>query len=98
MKIKQGDRVVVTTGRDKGKEGVVIKTMRASNQLIVEGVHVRKKHVKGEQGGIVDVTHPIDASNVSLVDPKTGKATRVGYEVKGNKKVRVARPSGNIID
>lgn len=98
MKIKTGDNVVVIAGRDKGKSGVVIKTLRDTNQVIVDGVNVLKKHVKGENGGIVDMTHPIDASNVALTDPKTGKPTRVGYEIKGDKKIRVARPTGNPLD
>lgn len=98
MKIKQGDTVTVIAGRDKGKSGVVIKTLRDKNQVIVEGVNTVKKHVKGDNGGIVDMTHPIDASNVALSDPKTGKPTRVGYEIKGDKKVRVSRPGGNPLD
>lgn len=98
MKLKKGDNVVVIAGKDKGKTGIIIKTLRDTNQVLVEGVNMKKKHVKsrGEhEGGIVEMMHPIDASNVAYVDPKTGKATRIGYTVKGDKKVRITKASGS---
>lgn len=102
MKIKQGDKVTVIAGKDKGKEGKVIKTLRASNKVIVEGVNIVKKHIKpnaGEDGRIAEVEAPLDASNVMIVDPKTKKGTRVGYTTdKNGKKIRVSRKSESKLD
>ena len=102
MQIKQGDKVVVIAGKDKGKEGKVIKTLKASNKVIVEGVNVVKKHIKpngGESGKIIDMEAGIDASNVMILDPKTKKGTRVGNEMtKDNKKVRVSKKSNEKLD
>jgi ribosomal protein L24 len=101
MKIKTGDTVIVLAGDDKGKTGKVIKALPATEQVIVEGVNVCKKHVKPTQaepkGSIKDVNAPIHVSNVALVDEKTNKATRVGYKVVDGKKVRVTKKSGAII-
>ena len=98
-KIRKGDQVIVTTGRDKGKRGTV--TERVSEQLLlVEGVNVVKKHVKpnpmkGTTGGVVDKTMPIQQSNVAIFNPATGKADRVGIkELADGKKVRVYKSSG----
>ncbi len=98
-KIRKGDQVIVTTGRDKGKRGTV--TERVSEQmLLVEGVNVVKKHVKpnpmkGTQGGVVDKTMPIQQSNIALFNPATGKADRVGIKLLADgKKVRVFKSSG----
>ena len=82
MNFKVGDEVVVITGSDKGKTGKILNVLRAENKVVVEGVHVVKKHQKPtgqETGGIVDREAPINASNVMLVDPKTKKRTRVGH-------------------
>ncbi|MFO1292641.1 MAG: 50S ribosomal protein L24 [Rubrivivax sp.] len=102
MKIKKGDQVVVTTGRDKGKRGTV--TRRVDEQrLVVEGVNVVKKHVKpnplkGATGGVVDKTMPIHQSNVAIWNPAAGKADRVGIKLlEGGKKVRVYKSSGQEI-
>lgn len=97
MKLKKGDNVVVLAGRDKGKTGVIIKTLRDTNQVIVDGVQMVKKHVKGEQGGIVDMNHPIDASNVAFVD-SDGKPTRLGYKVEKGTKTRIAKTNGKSVD
>ena len=98
-KIRKGDQVIVTTGRDKGKRGTV--TERVSEQLLlVEGVNVVKKHVKpnpmkGTTGGVIDKTMPIQQSNVAIFNPATGKADRVGIkELADGKKVRVYKSSG----
>ena len=100
MRIVKGDKVVVIAGKDKGKEGIVQKVFPKVNKVVVEGVNVHKKHQKPTQqnpeGSIVEVYVPIDASNVAVVDPKTKKATRVGYAVdKDGKKVRIAKKSGS---
>lgn len=99
MKILKGDKVVVIAGKDKGKEGIVQAVYPKVNKVVVEGVNTHKKHKKPTQqnpeGSVVEMYVPIDASNVALVDPKTKKATRVGYGVnKDGKKVRVAKKSG----
>jgi large subunit ribosomal protein L24 len=101
MNIKKGDKVIVISGNDKGKTGLVQRVYPKLNKVVVEGVNVRKKHRKPTQavpeGSVVDVYCPIDASNVALIDPKTKKPTRVHYgEVKG-KKVRLAK-SGESLD
>lgn len=102
MKIKKGDKVVVNTGKDKGKEGEVLKTMPSKSRVLVKGVNVVKKHQKPTQfgaGGIVEKELSIHISNVSLVDPKKGGATRVGYKtLKNGNKVRVAKKSGETVD
>ena len=102
MNLKVGDKVVVIAGSDKGKEGKIIKTLRSQNRVVVEGVHIVKKHVKPngqESGGIVEVEAPIHASNVMIVDPKTTKRTRIGYTTdKNGKKVRITKKSNEKID
>jgi large subunit ribosomal protein L24 len=101
MKIKKGDTVLVIAGKDKGKQGIVIKTLRGENKVIVDGVNIKKKHVKStaqNEGGIVDMNHPIDVSNVSLIDPASGKATRISIEKKGDKKMRIAKKSVKSLD
>ena len=101
MKIKKGDKVIVITGKDKGKTGEVTKAMPKENKVIVSGVNLAKRHQKPSQenaGGIVSKEMPIHVSNVALVDPKSGKATRVAIRVEeGGRKVRVAKRSGDVI-
>ncbi len=97
MKIKKGDTVVVISGKDKGKEGTVSRVMPRTNQVIVDGINVAKKHQKpkgaNQQGGIIDRDMPLDASNVMLVHK--GKPTRVGYKTNSDgTKVRIARTTG----
>lgn len=102
MKLKVGDKVKVISGSDKGKEGKIIKTLRAEDKVIVEGVHIVKKHQKGngqETGGILEVEAPIHVSNVMIIDPKTKKGTRIGHTMdKNNKKVRVSTKTKNVLD
>lgn len=102
LKIRKGDNVVVTTGRDAGKKGNVLKVLPKENRVVVQGVNLVKRHSKPSMagpGGIQEKEASIHASNVALVDPKTGKATRVGYKVlKDGAKVRVAKASGEVID
>ena len=91
MNFKVGDKVVVIAGSDKGKEGKIIKTLKKDNKVVVEGINIVTKHVKpnamNENGGIVKKEAPIHASNVMIIDPKTGKRTRIAHEIdeKGNK-------------
>ncbi len=102
LKVKKGDKVVVITGRDKGKKGEILKVLREKNRVIVQGINMVKKHRKPTQqqpGGIEEKEASIHVSNVSLIDPKTDKPTRVGYTtLKGGNKVRVAKKSGEVID
>ena len=102
MKIIKGDRVVVLAGKDKGAEGVVQKAMPETGKVVVEGVNVAKKHQAttraDQQGGIIDKAMPIDASNVAVISPKDGKATRVGYKVLDDgSKIRVCKRTGEEI-
>jgi large subunit ribosomal protein L24 len=100
--IKKGDRVVVTTGRDKGKKGEVLKVFPKETKALVSGVNVVKRHQRQTQsqaGGIVTKEAPIHLSNIAHVDPKSGGATRVGFKILGDgRKVRVAKKSGEVID
>jgi large subunit ribosomal protein L24 len=102
LKIKKGDRVVVLTGKDKGKTGDVLAVMRKDNRALVSGVNVARRDQKqtaGQEGGIVSKEMSIHVSNLAHIDPKDGKATRVGYKkLDDGKKVRVARRSGEVID
>ena len=100
MKIKKGDMVKVIAGRDKDKEGKVLAVNHDKNTVIVEGVNMITKHTKpsaaNQNGGIVKQEGPIDASNVMYIHK--GKATRVGFQMDGDKKVRVAKSTGEVID
>jgi large subunit ribosomal protein L24 len=102
MKIKKGDTVVVISGRDKGKSGEVLRVLPADRRLIVQGIHIARRHTKprmGDPGGIVDKELTIDVSNVAHIDPQSGKPTRVGYKtLDDGRKVRVARRSGEVLD
>ena len=100
LKIKKGDTVKVIAGKDNGKEGKVVSVDQKAGKVVVEGINMITKHAKpnaaNPNGGIVQKEAPIDASNVMLV--YKGKATRVGFDVKDGKKVRVAKATGEIID
>ena len=101
LKIKKGDRVVVTTGRDKGKRGEVIQVMPRENRALVRGVNIVRKHQKqtqAQEGGIISKEGPIHLSNLLLEDPKDGAPTRVGFKVLDDgRKVRFAKRSGEVI-
>ncbi|MBC6439614.1 MAG: 50S ribosomal protein L24 [Rhodospirillales bacterium] len=101
-KIRKGDRVIVLAGRDRGREGEVLKVLTGENRAIVNGVNMARRHLKPSQttpGGIEDKELPIQLSNLALVDPKDGKPTRVGFQtLDDGRKVRVARRSGEMID
>ena len=101
FRIKKGDRVVVTTGRDR-RQGEVLRVLRKEDRLVVQGVNMVKRHQRpsaGHPGGIVDKEAPIHISNVAHIDPDSGKPTRVGYRtLDDGRKVRFAKRSGEIID
>ena len=101
MKIKKDDKVIVIAGKDKGKTGKVLKAIPAENKVVIDGVNIKKKHQRatkgGQKGQIIDKVFPVDVSNVMLVDPKTGKRTRVGKTLVKDKYVRVAKKSGTVI-
>ncbi|MBR3096534.1 MAG: 50S ribosomal protein L24 [Bacteroidales bacterium] len=98
MNIRKDDKVIVLSGKDKGKQGKILTADPKAEKVIVEGVNVATKHQKprkqGEEGGIIKVETPIYASKVQLVCPKCGKATRVGHKIVGDKKVRVCKKCG----
>jgi large subunit ribosomal protein L24 len=102
LKIKKGDNVVVITGRDKGKMGEVLRVFPAEARVIVQGVHLAKRHTRprmGEPGGIVEKELTIHISNIAHIDPQSRKPTRVGFRRLGDgRKVRFARRSGEVID
>ena len=95
MYLKKGDKVQVIAGKDKGKTGTILKTLKAESRVIVENVNIIKKHMKpdgaGNEGGIIEMEAPIHSSNVMIIDPKTKKPTRVGHVIdeKTGKKQRV---------
>ncbi|MEP2978591.1 MAG: 50S ribosomal protein L24 [Lentilitoribacter sp.] len=101
QKIRKGDKVVVLTGKDKGRSGEVTKVLPKEGRAVVTGINVVKRHQKQSQtteAGIVSKEAPINLSNLAVADPKDGKPTRVGIKVDGDKKVRVAKRSGEVID
>ena len=101
-KIRKGDRVIVTTGRDKGKKGEVLKVMTDEGRVVVSGVNMIKRHTKQtarEQGGIVSKEAALHVSNVAHIDPKSGGATRIGFKnLTDGRTVRFAKKSGDVID
>ncbi len=100
-RLKKGDEVKVIAGKDKGKTGKILRMIRKYDRVVVDGVNIMKRHTKpslsNQDGGIVDKTVGIHISNVMLIDPKSKKATRVGFKTEGGKKVRFAKDSGTII-
>ncbi|MDF2461121.1 MAG: ribosomal protein [Candidatus Saccharibacteria bacterium] len=100
MKLRKEDKVIVITGRDKGKTGAVMRVLPKENQVVVENVNVVKRHTKPSQkqprGGILEITKPIDVSKVMVLDPQSGKPARIGYEIKANgTKERIFKVSAN---
>jgi large subunit ribosomal protein L24 len=102
LKIRKGDRVVVISGKDKGKSGDVVKVLPKENRAVVSGVNIARRHQRQtatQEGGIVSKEMSIHVSNLSHIDPKDGKPTRVGWtQLDDGKKVRIARRSGEVID
>jgi large subunit ribosomal protein L24 len=97
MKIKKNDKIIVVAGKDRGKTGTVTAAFPKMNSLIVEGVNMKKKHQRprrgGQKGQVIEIPHPIHVSNVMLVDPKSGKQTRVGIARKDGKRSRITKKS-----
>ncbi|WP_301109415.1 50S ribosomal protein L24 [Sporosarcina sp.] len=102
MHVKKGDKVMVISGKDKGKTGVILTAYPKKERVLVEGINIVKKHTKpnqeNPQGGIVSREAAIHVSNVMVIDPKSGEPTRVGYKVEDGKKVRIAKKSGEALD
>ncbi len=102
LKIRRGDKVVVLAGRDKGKQGEVVKAFPTENKVVVQGVNMVRKHQKqtpNQQGGIIAKEAPIHVSNLAIQDPKDGAPTRIGYKILDDgRKVRYAKRSGEVID
>lgn len=102
LKVKKGDKVVVLTGRDKGRNGEIIKVFPDENRAIVQGVNIVRRHQKQtaqQEGGIITKEAPIHISNLAIEDPKDGEPTRIGYKILDDgRKVRFAKRSGELID
>ena len=101
QKIRKGDKVVVLSGKDKGRTGEVLSVQPKDNKAVVRGVNMIVRHQKqtqAQEGGLIRKEAPIDLSNIAVADPKDGKPTRVGFRVDGDKKVRVAKRSGEVIN
>ena len=101
MKIKKNDIVIIISGKDRGKKGKVTRVLPRQNQVVIEGVNIRKKHSRpkrsGQKGQIMEIFAPIDASNVKLQCPKCFKAARISYKIEGEEKIRVCKKCGQII-
>jgi len=101
MRIKKDDMVMVIAGKDKGKKGKVLKAMPKEDKVLVEGLNMQTKHQKQTRTASAEIKHqegPIHVSNVMIVDSKTKQPTKVGYRMEGDKKVRFARKTGNVIE
>ncbi len=95
MRIKKGDTLLIISGKDRGRKGKVIEAFPKQGKVVVEGINLRKKHMKpkksGEKGQIVETPGPLDVSDVKLICPKCGKAVKVGYKIEGKKKYRICK-------
>lgn len=101
QKIRKGDKVVVLTGKDKGRTGEVVQVLPKEDRAVVRGVNMVKRHqrqTQSQEAGIINKEASIHLSNIAIADPKDGKPTRVGFKIEGDKKVRVAKRSGVSID
>jgi len=102
MHVKKGDKVKVLSGKDRGKQGTVLEAYPKKQRVLVEGINMVKIHAQpsqdNPQGGILNQEAPIHVSNVLPIDPKSGEPTRVGYEIKDGKKIRIAKKSGEPLD
>lgn len=98
MKIRKGDTVLIISGKDRGRKGKVLRTFPKRERILVEGINLRKKHLRprraGEKGQIVEIAAPIHVSNIKIICSKCGKATRVGYKIEEKKKYRICKKCG----
>jgi large subunit ribosomal protein L24 len=101
MKVKKGDSVLITAGKDKGRTGKIMKAMPKELKVLVEGINLKKKHVRpkkqGEKGQVVEIPAALDISNVKVICPKCGKATRVGYAMEKDVKNRICKKCKQVI-
>ena len=101
-RIRKGDTVLVIAGAARGRRGEVLQMHPKENRAVVQGVNVVKKHTKprgmGQPGGIVEVEATVHLSNLKLIDPKTDQPTRIGFRIEGDRKLRVAKATGNVIE
>jgi large subunit ribosomal protein L24 len=101
MKIKKGDNVLIIAGKDKGRTGKVTKAIPDALKVLVEGINLKKKHVRpkkeGEKGQVVEIPAPLNVSNIKIICPKCGKATRVGYKIEKNVKSRICKKCSQVI-
>jgi large subunit ribosomal protein L24 len=100
-KIRKGDKVVILTGKDKGRSGEVLRVLPKEDKAVVRGVNIVRRHQKqtqAQEGGIISKEAPLHLSNIALADPKDGKPTRVGFDLRDGKKVRIAKRSGEVIN
>jgi large subunit ribosomal protein L24 len=101
MKLKKGDNIIIIAGKDKGKKGKIVTVLVEKNKIVIEGLNMMKKHQRprksGEKGSKMNIAMPIHASNVQVVDPKTGLRTRVGKKKVGDKMIRITKKSGQEI-
>ena len=101
MKIRKNDLVLIISGKDRGRKGKVMESLPKERKVVVEGINLRKKHIKpkrsGEKGQIVSLPFPVDVSNVKMICPKCGKGARVGSKIQGDKKYRICKKCGQEI-
>jgi len=101
MKVKKGDNVLITAGKDKGRTGKIMRAIPKELKVLVEGINLKKKHVRpkreGEKGQVVDIPAAMDVSNIKVICPKCGKATRIGYRTEGEVKNRVCKKCKQVI-
>lgn len=101
MKVKKGDNVLIIAGKDKGRTGKIMKALPKELKILVEGINLKKKHVRpkkeGEKGQVVEIPAPLDVSDIKIICPKCGKATRIGYRTEGEVKNRVCKKCKQII-
>ncbi len=95
MKVKKGDNILIISGKDKGRTGKIIKALPKESKILVEGINLKKKHVRpkreGEKGQVVEIPAALDVSNVQIICPKCGKITRIGYKIDKNIKKRICK-------